>query len=121
MDSKIDKKIGRPSEYNNDVQDRADWYVTNFEQCGDVIPSRAGLCVFLGISRNTSYNWEENKNFLHTLEAIQVVQEKKALSGGLTNTFNSTITKLVLANHGYTDKQQVEQTIKVTDDESNEW
>lgn len=103
---------GRPTKYTEAVQAAADEYVGGgFADCGDVVPSRAGLAVHLGVGRNTLANWaERHPAFLTTLTLLDVMQEKMALSGGLSSQYNSTIVKLLLANHGYSDKQAVDHS-----------
>lgn len=113
---------GRPTEYNEEVLKKAQDYVKHYVTNGDVIPSIAGLAVHLGVAKNTLYNWakeEKNIEFMHTLEEIAYRQENVTLNSGLKGVFNSTISKLVLANHGYHDKQQIESTIAVTTTESD--
>lgn len=106
-----DKQIGRPSKYSPELQAKADEYIFNYHQQEDVIPSATGLCVWLGISRPTLHEWDRTyPEFSNTLEAIKALQEKSALNNGLTGKFNSTIVKLILANHGYSDKQAVDHT-----------
>lgn len=96
---------GRPSKYNNELQEQADLYIYEYESLGDVVPSRAGLCCYIGIARSTSFEWESTYPlFSDTLKTIDVLQENKIINKGLTGVFNSTITKLMLANHGYSDK-----------------
>lgn len=99
--------VGRPTKYNAEMQALADEYLMRLEELGHVVPSRAGLCCYLGISKSTSYDWEgAYPEFSYTLASIEVMQEHIALNGGLSNALNSTIVKLVLANHGYSDKMQ---------------
>ena len=51
---------------------------------------------------------KENKRFSQVYALSQGWQKAKLISGGLLNHYNSSITKLVLANTvGWTDKQQV--------------
>lgn len=103
--------VGRPSLYNEQMQAKADDYKFRYSEQSDVVPSRAGLCCWLGISRSTSYDWEKaHVQFMHTLEAISVLQENIALNKSLTGDFNATISKLLLANHGYSDAQKVDHT-----------
>lgn len=105
--SKSINKIGRPTKYNDDLQAQADEYIFKYKEVGDVIPSRVGLCCYLGISKRVSYEWETiYPAFLHTLCSIEALQERTAINRGLDNTFNSAITKLILYNHGYSDKQE---------------
>lgn len=105
------RRVGRPSKYNEAIQAQADRYIYDYEQQEDVIPSAAGLCVWLGISRSTLHEWERSyPEFSNTLAAIRELQEKIALNKGITGVFSSTIVKLVLANHGYSDKAAIEHT-----------
>ncbi len=101
---------GRPTEYNEKIQKKADAYVDGgFVDNGDVVPSRAGLAIELGCSRSTLANWEKNHDkFLVTLERLSWIQERISLNGGLKNELNSTIVKLLLANHGYSDRQHID-------------
>ena len=103
---------GRPSKYTKAVQKAADAYVDGGHVgCGDVVPSLAGMSCELGVTRQTLRNWaDEHGQFLATLDRCKERQERLALSGGLSNEFNSAIVKLLLANHGYSDKQHLEHT-----------
>lgn len=114
--------VGRPSKYNEAMQAQADDYLMGWAEHGDAIPSRVGLCCYLGIDKTTSYDWEEkHPDFSHTCKAIEAMQEREALNKGITGVFNAQITKLVLSNHGYSEKQSVDNTHRVVDDGSNEW
>jgi hypothetical protein len=105
------KPVGRPTKYSNDMQAQADEYIFKYSEVGDVIPSRVGLCCYLGISKRVSYEWETiYPEFLHTLENIDAMQERTAVNRGLDGTFNSAITKLILHNHGYSEKQAIDHT-----------
>lgn len=104
---------GRPEKYNKTIQDAADSYVDGgFLDHGDIVPSRAGLALALEVCRETLTNWERNHpEFLGTLDRLSALQERISLNGGLKGDLNSTIVKLLLANHGYSDKQQIEASI----------
>ncbi|MEX0469922.1 DNA-packaging protein [Spiribacter sp. 390] len=97
---------GRPTKYNKQMQDKADSYVDGgFADVGDVVPSRAGLALELGVSRSTLQEWEkEHDRFSVTLDRLKWFQERLSLNGGLKGDMNSTIVKLLLANHGYSDR-----------------
>jgi hypothetical protein len=85
----------------------AEKYLEEYKDNSELIPSIAGLALYLGVSRSTVHLWatqEDKKEFSDTLEKIKARQEVLLLSGGLGGTMNSTITKLALANHGYSDK-----------------
>jgi len=109
MKGKEQNPVGRPTKYSNDMQAQADEYIFKYSEVGDVIPSRVGLCCYLGISKRVSYEWETiYPEFLHTLENIDAMQERTAVNRGLDGTFNSAITKLILHNHGYSEKQAID-------------
>ena len=106
--------VGRPTKYGDDIQAKADAYVDGgFIESGDVVPSRAGLALELRVSRETLTNWERvHPEFLGTLERLSWLQERISLNGGLKGELNSTIVKLLLANHGYSDRQEIDHTTK---------
>lgn len=106
----------RPTKYNEEVQAKADGYLLRYEELGDVVPTVAGLAVYLGVSKSTVYLWaEKNAQFSDTLKMVNAIQEARLSSGGLSNSMNATIVKLMLANHGYSEKSQVDH---VSSDES---
>lgn len=106
----------RPTKYNEEVQAKAEDYLLRYEELGDVVPTAAGLAVYLNVSKSTVYLWaEKNKLFSDTLKMVNAIQESRLSSGGLSNSMNPTIVKLMLSNHGYSEKSQVDH---VSSDES---
>ena len=102
---------GRPTLLTDEMIDRAEMYIYSYHEQGDVIPSTAGLACWLGVAKSSVHLWRsKSQRFSDTLDAIQAKQETIALNKGLSGDFNSTITKLVLNNHGYSDKQEVAHT-----------
>lgn len=102
--------VGRPSKYNDEILQKTKFYLDNHEDEGDVVPSINGLAYFLKIRRSTLYEWmdhEDKKDFSDTLHDILAKQAKLLESNGLTGKFNSTIAKLMMYNHGYSDKQDL--------------
>lgn len=121
MEKRIDvskNKGGRPTLYDGGMLEKARQYIRHFQDPGsskmktiEVIPSVAGLAIFLGVSKRVLYDWRDaHLEFLHTLEELQDTQESIVLSNGLNGSFNAPISKLVLANHGYSDKQVIDNT-----------
>ena len=105
------RSVGRPTKYNEALQAEADEYLFRLEELGHVVPSRVGLCCYLGIDKSTSYEWEKiHTSFSNTLRAVETMQEHMTLNGGLSGGLNSTIVKLVLANHGYSDRNAIDHT-----------
>jgi hypothetical protein len=106
---------GRPTKYSDEVQAKADAYIDNyFTKHNHAVPSAVGLARVLKVSKKTLYNWaNEHEAFLHTLDIINDQQELDLMNGGLNNTLNTPITKLMMANHGYSDK--VDQNLTSSD------
>ena len=105
------KALGRPSKYNKDILKKAQDYVENHNEYGDIVPNVAGLCCELGINKVTAYDWAKQPSklaFSNTLDILQQKQERLLLNGGLKGDTNAAITKLMLCNHGYSDKPEVD-------------
>jgi hypothetical protein len=101
-------KKGRPSKLTPELMDKAADYINKYQE-HSVIPSVAGLALYLKISRAAVYVWaKDNEDFMDILEDILSKQEQLCLSNGLTGDYNATIVKLVLGKHGYSDKQETE-------------
>lgn len=99
----------RPSDYTPELVEKAREYVEK-EHESPAFLSVAGLAHYLGVARSTIYDWasqEDKKEFSDILENILTAQELFLTSGGLKGTYNSTITKLMLTKHGYSDKTDV--------------
>jgi hypothetical protein len=106
------RKVGRPSDYSEEKLEKAKDYVINHEIYGDVVPTAVGLAEHLDQHLDTLYEWakyEDRKEFSDTLRRVQQKQHSKLVNGGLSGVLNQTITKLMLSNHGYSEKSTVEQ------------
>jgi DNA-binding XRE family transcriptional regulator len=109
---------GRPTDYTPELLQKAQEYAdlaSNRALDGEdrATASVAELALHLDVSRSTVYKWsEEHKEFSDILEKILTAQELALIDNGLRGTFNSTITKLMLTKHGYTDKQETDLTSK---------
>jgi len=105
--------MARPTKYNESILAKANDYLVNYEDYDDAVPSAAGLSIELGITRETLNQWskdEDKQELSDTLRKIQQKQERVLASKGLKGEFNAAITKLMLANHGYSEKTQQEMT-----------
>ena len=101
---------GRPTKYNKDTIQKALEYIQNHKDYGDPVPIAAGLACELGVSKSTIYKWAgEHKLFSDTLDLLQSKQERMLAGGALEGELQATIAKLMLANHGYSDKQEIKQ------------
>ncbi|EPS9063945.1 DNA-packaging protein [Providencia stuartii] len=102
-------KMGRPSKFAESLVKAKEYLMGGYETVCDVVPSVAGLACYLGVSRSTVQQYaKENEDFSGTLESIKTLQENRLINKGLIGEFNPTITKLMLANHGYSEKQEVD-------------
>ena len=98
--------MARPTKYNQEIVDQSYQYINDYEMHGDEIPSIEGLAEVLGLHRDTLYDWarQESKEFSDILGKLLQKQQKVLINKGLSNKFNSAITKLVLGKHGFHDK-----------------
>ena len=105
---------GRPTEYTEDIPAQAENYLI---QCKvhDVLPKRAGFAIFLGIHRDTLYEWEKKYPQLSdVLKYIDTLQEENLWNGALNGDYNAVMAKLMLTNrHGYSDRSEVKQESKI--------
>lgn len=102
---------GRPTKYSKELLEKAKEYLETYDTVGDVIPSVEGLSLYLDITRTTIYDWEKQEGkeeFSYILRKINAKQHQVLVNKGLSNDFNSAITKLVLGKHGYHEKTQQE-------------
>lgn len=101
---------GRPTKYSQEMVEKAQAYLDGaYADDGSVIPSAAGLSLYLGISRETAHTWAkdpEKAEYSDIFQNIQAKQEQMLLSNGLTGDFSAAIAKLALGKHGYSDKQE---------------
>jgi hypothetical protein len=107
--------MARPTKYSKAMVDKAYEYIDTYADYDDMIPSIEGLAEVLGLHRDTLYDWarQEDKEFSDILGKLIQKQQKVLINNGLSNTFNSAITKLVLGKHGFHDK--VDQDLSTRD------
>ena len=100
-------KKGNRSLYNELTLPKVKAYMA---QC-ETVPSISGLTVYLGITRMTISNWREAyPEFDEAMDYLLATQEQGLLDKGLLGTYNPNIVKLMLANHGYSDKQDIKHS-----------
>lgn len=106
--------MARPTTLTPELIEKAQEYVENYQDLGQVVPTVAGLALHIGASRSVVYKWGEEDTtpqaFMDILDDIKAKQELDLVSGGLSNQFNSTIAKMMLTKHGYSDKQEIDHT-----------
>lgn len=103
---------GQPTLLTPELIERARKYIEDFADDGySVIPTAAGMALYLGVSKQAIHLWAANGGeFLEPYSKMLQVQEAMTLGKALTSEFNSNISKLILANHGYSDRQAVDVT-----------
>lgn len=107
--------MARPTDYSQELLDKALDYAENFESYGDVVPTVAGMACEIGVSRETIYAWskqDDKREFSDILTRVMEFQERKLVNGGLAGGFNPAVTKMMLTKHGYSDKQEVDHTTR---------
>jgi hypothetical protein len=97
-------KRGRPSVYGKKIVKKAEEYFIDGWKEFEQVPTVAGLALYIGITRDTVYDWIEDdtqKDFSYIVKCILALQERNLASGGLNKTFSPQIAALMLAKHGY--------------------
>lgn len=97
---------GRPTKLTPELLERASKYLDEYTT---LIPSVAGMSVFLKVSRAAIYRWaDDNEEFRDILQQVLSNQELICLDGGLSKQFDSGISKLVLGKHGYKEHRETD-------------
>lgn len=108
-DGKAKHPGGRPTKYNQTILRKTKHYLAHYTEYGDKLPTVAALTDVLDINEETIYKWakqEDKQEFTKLLQKIKKAQERILINNGLDSTYNSSITKLLLMKHGYTDKPE---------------
>lgn len=105
--------MARPTSYNEEIVDKAWDYVNGeWETLSSTVPSVVGLCRYINRSKSIIYDWQkdEDKEFSDILSALMELQEDLLREKGLLKEFDSSLTKMFLSKHGYSDRQEISQT-----------
>lgn len=98
-DEKRPKKLTRPTILNEEIYTKIQNYLD-----GDyfTVPTVKGLCLYLGITRSTLYEWKKtNQKITDMLEELLQTEHTHLIANGLNNKWNSNIVKLMLSKLGY--------------------
>lgn len=91
--------------------DNARNYLHNFHLYQDVIPSIPGVCLALGVNRKQLDEMGKASNDMQLIiDLINLRQEHLLINMGVAGKASATITKLLLAQHGYAEKTQQDIT-----------
>lgn len=125
---------GRPTNYTEDTPNKVKEYLAT---CGEhhivktrpkvkdgvlngeedyveskvILPTIEGCALYLGITRETVYQWEkdpEKKLFSDIIAELRAKQAEMLINNGLSGRYNPVISKVLLTKHGY--REGVEQT-----------
>lgn len=109
---------GRPRKYGPDVLKASAEYLSgDYKELG-IVPSIASFALYLQVSTDTLTTWKRAyPEFADVLNSVHNLQHTILLHGGLTGALNPTITKLILAKHGY--HERVENHVTVNADSLN--
>lgn len=106
---------GRPTLFNDEILVRSKDYlnvcrdVMNGDKIKVNLPTIEGLALCLEVTRSTVYLWQkEHPEFSDILDTLLQKQAQALINNGLSGSYNSPIAKLLLAKHGYTDKQEID-------------
>ena len=104
-------KMGCPTKYNKRIAGKAKEYLRTYKELDEPIPTLAGLSLFLKLDRETLYRWSDKyADICGTLRDLKDIQERELLKGSLTGTYNSTIAKLILHKHDYSERKDIDVT-----------
>ena len=68
------------------------------------------LAVFIGIDRQTIYNYEKRDEYFDTIKRVRENIKADIMEKGMSGAINSTFGIFCLKNYGYTDKQEITST-----------
>ncbi len=103
---------GAPTKYNDEILKLAYDYVERWAEFGTV-PQIARLALHCGISKTALYEWikrPDRKELADVCAHVKSMQEAALIDGGLSREYDSSLSKLLLMKHGYSEKQQVDHT-----------
>lgn len=103
--------MGRPTKFTPELIERAREYLNTYET---LIPTMEGLSLYLGVNRDTLYDWDNKKlddGFSDILSRLKAEQGSKLIDGALGGKYNATIAKLILSGrHNYIEKREQDIT-----------
>jgi hypothetical protein len=93
--------MARPTLYNETILQKARDYIDNLPN-DEVIHSIEGMAGYVGISRETIYDWEsKHLEFSDIARQVREKQAKQLINGSLQGKLNASISKVMLTKHGY--------------------
>lgn len=102
--------MARPTDYTKDMPKKALEYLNSYEELGDVVPLIEGLSIYLGISRDTIYDWcsqEDKKEFSDIVDIIRATKSRGLQNKALRKEIDTKISALLLGHEGYRDRKDI--------------
>lgn len=126
--------MARPTMFTDDILSKTQEYIDSCEdQVENVVagesdtftkyqirikvklPTIEGLARYLKIHKDTVYTWRKEKPaFSDLIDDLLAKQADALINNGLSGNYNSTIAKVLLTKHGYTDKQEIDQRTELS-------
>lgn len=110
-------KFGRPTKYTPELVAEVEDYLETWDANGDVVPTQGGLCLRIGINRETVDAWrkeEDKQYFSDMLKRIRELQRSILIQRGLDGSFASKALSIMLSQHGLHEKTENKNTNKTT-------
>ncbi len=83
----------------------------HWKKLKNAVPSIAGLACYIGVCRETIYQWgRESADWKRIIACISTVQEMTLIDKTLPGDFNPNFAKVLMAKHGYSEKQEIDHT-----------
>jgi len=105
--------MARPTTWSKELEEKAWEYINGgWQDAGDKVPMVVGLCSYIERSKAIIYDWatQPDKQFSDIVKAIGEKQEEVLFNKSLIGEYNSTMSKLMLTKHGYSDKVDTDLT-----------
>jgi hypothetical protein len=103
---------GRPFKFTpEEALERARWYLENHTQEDDLVPTVAGLAVYLKCSKSVLYEYQKHPDYAELTDVmaeLMTKQHKMLTSGGLGGRFHPVVTRIMLSKHGDIERREVD-------------
>jgi hypothetical protein len=104
--------MARPTIYSEEILEKAREYLEVLPE-DEVIHSVEGLSDFLGVHRDTIYDWcsqDDKEEFSYIVNRMMMRQGKNLINGSLTRKLEPRTSGMMLGKHGYTTKTETDIT-----------
>lgn len=108
------RPVGRPTKYSMDMVEKAIAYFADPSINGDLLATRAGLAVYLGISKPTILEWEKAHPAFSVAIKEGMAHQEIQLTNHLMDKEKFTAGSIFVAKNilGWKDKQEINAEIR---------